>query len=140
LQTQLEAKTPQVLIDAQVREIEARIKKIENEAVNKSVESLYSATQAAGAVAMNPNVSSIADAMLHSSGFIDRDSAPIIPEGVEQMPVDMPMNNNPMTPANPAVGMGEGIETPEDAVLTALKKRRLELKDEIAAMLHSAEA
>ena len=34
----------------------------------------------------------------------------------------------------------EGIETPEDAVLTGLKKRRLELKDEIAAMLRGAEA
>ncbi len=34
----------------------------------------------------------------------------------------------------------EGIETPEDSVLTALKKRRLELKDEISAMLREAEA
>jgi uncharacterized protein YdcH (DUF465 family) len=34
----------------------------------------------------------------------------------------------------------EGIETPEDSVLTALKKRRLELKDEIATMLRAAEA
>lgn len=34
----------------------------------------------------------------------------------------------------------EGIETPEDSVITALKKRRLELKDEIAAMLRTAEA
>lgn len=34
----------------------------------------------------------------------------------------------------------EGMETPEDSVLTALKKRRLELKDEIAAMLRGAEA
>ncbi|MBU6179482.1 MAG: YdcH family protein [Verrucomicrobia bacterium] len=34
----------------------------------------------------------------------------------------------------------EGIETPEDSVLTALKKRRLELKDEIASMLRAAEA
>lgn len=34
----------------------------------------------------------------------------------------------------------EGMETPEDSVLTALKKRRLELKDEIATMLRAAEA
>jgi uncharacterized protein YdcH (DUF465 family) len=33
------------------------------------------------------------------------------------------------------VRMEEGIETPEDAVLTELKKSRLELKDEILAML-----
>jgi uncharacterized protein YdcH (DUF465 family) len=34
----------------------------------------------------------------------------------------------------------EGIETPEDAVVAGLKKRRLELKDEIAAMLREAGA
>jgi uncharacterized protein YdcH (DUF465 family) len=34
----------------------------------------------------------------------------------------------------------EGMETPEDSVVTELKKRRLELKDEIAAMLRKAEA
>lgn len=36
--------------------------------------------------------------------------------------------------------MEEGIETPEDAVLTDLKKRRLDLKDQIAVMLREAEA
>ena len=38
------------------------------------------------------------------------------------------------------VRMEEGIETPEDAVLTELKKERLEVKDEILAMLQKAEA
>ena len=33
------------------------------------------------------------------------------------------------------VRMEEGIETPEDAVLTQLKKERLELKDELLAMM-----
>ena len=33
------------------------------------------------------------------------------------------------------VRMEEGIETPEDAVLTKVKKQRLELKDEALAML-----
>jgi len=36
--------------------------------------------------------------------------------------------------------MEEGIETPEDAVLTELKKQRLEVKDEIFAMLLQVEA
>ena len=38
------------------------------------------------------------------------------------------------------VRMEEGIETPEDAVLTELKKVRLGLKDELLAMLQKAEA
>lgn len=38
------------------------------------------------------------------------------------------------------VRMEEGIETPEDATLTDLKKQRLDLKDQIADMLRAAEA
>ena len=38
------------------------------------------------------------------------------------------------------VRMEEGIETPEDATLTELKKQRLDVKDQIAGMLRSAEA
>lgn len=34
--------------------------------------------------------------------------------------------------------MEEGIETPEDLVLTETKKKRLDLKDQLAAMLHEA--
>ena len=37
------------------------------------------------------------------------------------------------------VRMEEGIENPEDAVLTEAKKRRLALKDELFAILHGAE-
>jgi uncharacterized protein YdcH (DUF465 family) len=36
------------------------------------------------------------------------------------------------------VRMEEGIETPEDTVLTEAKKRRLELKDSLFAMLQEA--
>ena len=38
------------------------------------------------------------------------------------------------------VRMEEGIETPDDATLTDLKKQRLDLKDQIADMLRAAEA
>ena len=38
------------------------------------------------------------------------------------------------------VRMEEGIETPDDATLTDLKKQRLDLKDQIAEMLRAAEA
>tara|TARA_R110002096_G_scaffold316010_1_gene510298 strand:- start:723 stop:968 length:246 start_codon:yes stop_codon:yes gene_type:complete len=38
------------------------------------------------------------------------------------------------------VRMEEGIETPEDAVVTELKKVRLDLKDEILSMLIKAES
>ena len=35
--------------------------------------------------------------------------------------------------------MEEGIETPEDSVITEQKKRRLDLKDQIAVMLRESE-
>jgi uncharacterized protein len=38
------------------------------------------------------------------------------------------------------VRMEEGIETPSDEVLTALKKERLDLKDQIAEMLREVNA
>ena len=38
------------------------------------------------------------------------------------------------------VRMEEGIETPADEALTALKKERLDLKDQIAEMLRSVNA
>ncbi len=37
------------------------------------------------------------------------------------------------------IRMEEGIETPEDIVLTELKKQRLDLKDQIAIMLRTTE-
>ena len=84
--------------------------------VNKSVEGMYSATQAAKSVAILPEVSPLADQFLRSAGFIDKDAAPIIPavaplpaELVEQVEAE-PQNTNPLTPANPTTGMNEGVE------------------------------
>lgn len=113
LQQALDAKNPPELVAAEVDKIRAEIKKIENEAVNKSVESIYSASQAAGVIATSPQLAGMADTMLKSGGFVDRDAAPIMPQGVASEVPEMPMNTDPMTPANPAVGMNDGIETPE---------------------------
>lgn len=112
----LNAKNPPELVKAQVERIQAEIEKIRSETVNKRVESVYSATQAAGAIASNPAVAPMGDDILRSGGFEDQDQPPIMPEapslaGYEVQ--DMPTNTNPMTPANPDVGMMTGIETPE---------------------------
>ncbi len=65
--------------------------------------------------------SGLADSLLRSAGYIDRDAAPIVPQvpqGMPQQPM-MPMppqgNPNPMSPPpmppGPGVGMMDGIET-----------------------------
>lgn len=92
--------------------IEAQTQKTIAEAVNKAVEGFFSSTQAANQIAMNPAVAPMADAMLLSAGFKDSNAAPIIPSvlaGVDAAQ-GFPQNTSPLFPANPAVGINDGIE------------------------------
>lgn len=102
------------LLQAQTQLAAATTQKAVNEAVNKSVESQYSAIQTAGAIATNPLTSGLADALLRSAGYQDQDLAPIVPSlsGPAMSAQQQISNTNPMTPANPGVGLKAGIETP----------------------------
>lgn len=97
--------------------IDAQVKKLIAESVNKAVEGMFSATQAANQIAMVPTVAPMADQMLLSAGFVDQDSAPIVPAApANAVPVDLPQNTSPLfpdqpsVPENPALGMNTGIE------------------------------
>jgi hypothetical protein len=112
------------LAEAKARLVDAQTRKTIIEAVNKAVESMFSATQAANQVAAVPQVAPLADAMLRSAGFTDMDIAPIIPQAPQGLPglpdqapmgAQLPTNTNPLTPANPGVGIGQGFETPDPA-------------------------
>lgn len=113
----LEAKAK--LMGAQADLATANVTRIQNEAVNRAVEAQFSAIQTAGAIATNPQVSGLGDALLRSAGYVDRDSSPIIPQAAAALQAggglgDFPQNTNPSTPvnpANPAVGLNAGIET-----------------------------
>lgn len=97
-------KQQQPVVDAQVRKLIA-------EAVNKGVEGMFSATQAANQIALMPTVAPVADQMLRSAGMHDYDQPPIVggvPAGVE--PAVLPRNTDPLTPTNPSVGLDRGIE------------------------------
>lgn len=67
---------------------EAQIKKLVAETVAKSIESIYSATQAGMQIASVPGVSGIADQILQSAGFQDQDQPPIVaaPQADSQFP------------------------------------------------------
>lgn len=94
----------QPLIDAQVRKLIA-------EAVNKSVEGMYSATQAGNQIAMIPSVAPVADQILKSAGMQDHDAPPLIaPAPAGTQAATLPANTHPLFPANPDVGMQSGIE------------------------------
>lgn len=101
-------------IQAKAEQLAAQTEKLKAETVAKSVEAQYSAIQTAGTIAATPATSSLADALLLSAGYVDHDAAPIVPDynGTVLAASDLPANTNPLTPANPGVGLNAGIETP----------------------------
>ena len=107
------------MIEAKVALTEAQAEKVRSEGVSKSVEAMYSAMQAANVIAVTPQTSPLADDLLKSAGFEDKNSAPIVPEYSGGAPVAdvaemAPTNYDPFTPAGPATGMNQGIRTPEN--------------------------
>lgn len=92
---------------------DARAKLATSQAVNKSIESLYSAIKTASLLRADPALAAIADILAKSGGFVDADMAPIYPavEGGPTPAAGDPVNNtNPITPPNPGRGVNAGIE------------------------------
>ena len=93
----------------------AQARKADADAVAKNVEAQFSAIQTATAIVTTPQAAALADALLLSAGFVDKDAAPIVPEAPPGAlpPVDtgIPTNTNPLTPANPEVGMTAGLQS-----------------------------
>ena len=72
----------------------------------------YSGVQTAQVIAQTPATASLADGLLRSAGYVDRDQAPIVPQPSGDMqPLVLPQNTDPLTPASPARGQEAGIET-----------------------------
>ena len=100
---------PDPLTQAKVALTDAQTRMALASAVTKNVEGMYSATTAANLVASNPLIAPSSDQILMSAGFVDADASPIIaPVNAPAIPIQE--NTNPMTPPNPDVGMGQGIE------------------------------
>lgn len=105
-------------LQAKAELLAAQARKADADTTARGVESQYSAIQTAQVIANNPATSGLADALLKSAGYVDHDAGPIVPEAPAGMqpPVadpSLPTNTNPMTPANPGVGLMDGIETPQ---------------------------
>ncbi len=110
-------------VEAKAELLRAQAEKTRADTTGKKVETQYSGVQAAQVIATVPQVAPLADALLRSAGYEDMDAAPIVPSPPEGMEPpadpDIPANTNPLTPANPqapesaAVGVNQGIETPQ---------------------------
>lgn len=109
-----QARQPQdPTLEAKAKLLEAQARKADADTTARGVETQYSAVQTAQVIVQTPVTSGLADGLLRSAGYVDRDAAPIVPEAPAGLPsVDMPQNTNPLTPANPGVGLNAGIETP----------------------------
>lgn len=102
---------PDPLTEAEIRLKDAQTRKANAEATSKKVETIFSGVQTGQAIAMNPAIAPLSDIVLRSGGFEDEDAAPIVPSVVGDIAALPPeQNTNPLTPANPAVGMNAGIE------------------------------
>jgi len=114
LQQQLAAKRNPDLDAAQIKKLEAETERTRGETVGKGVDALFSAMQAAQVVASVPGVTAVADEMLASSGWVDKNGPPLAPPyvGPDLPPPDVDENTSPMFPPRPDSPM-EGIETPE---------------------------
>ena len=107
------AKAKATFIAAQTDETRAKIEETKAKTATKNVEGMFSATETAKNIAMTPQIAGAVDALWSSAGGEDKDGAPLAPamEGVQSLPPEP--NTNPLTPANPAnplVGIRDGIE------------------------------
>ncbi|GAB2531249.1 portal protein [Simplicispira piscis] len=101
------------LIEAQARKTDAETVHVQSKTVNEDVTAMYSATQAAQVLMTVPGASGVADGLLRSAAFHDKDAAPIVPAApvIAAPAAEIPPNTDPLTPVSPARGLNAGIET-----------------------------
>lgn len=111
---------PDPLTAAKIALTMAQVDDVKADAVEKAVEAMFSGIRTAQTIAAIPQTAPLADQLLHSAGFVDKDAPPIVgaPPSIGRMPtagVDMPpdQNTHPLFPPRPDhadVGMNTGIE------------------------------
>ena len=111
-------------LEAKAKLMDAQARKMDADTTARSVEAQYSAIQTAQVIATTPATSGLADQLLRSAGYVDRDAAPIVPQAPPGMPMGLPnvkmeQNTSPLFPPRPAEpdeGMNTGIEGGGDGV------------------------
>lgn len=98
-------------VDIEEKLTAAKIEEITANAVSKTIEAIYSGTQAAMQIAQVPGVAPIADQLLNSSGFQDKDAAPIVAQGVPQQNIQYQPQQN-TSPAFPPRANPEMVQQP----------------------------
>lgn len=109
IQAQQGQTDPAAEAEAALKMANARL--AEKRAVGENLKALYAAIQTAQAIVVTPQTAEVADMLARSAGFVDEDAAPIVPAAPAGVaPVDLSQgDSSPLTPANPAVGIGAGL-------------------------------
>lgn len=110
---QTPAADPAAEADAALKQAQAR--KALADSVAKAIEAQFSAVKTAREIVLTPAVAELADSLLRSGGFQDADAPPIVPQapaGMSVAPQEIGHENtHPLTPPNPEVGMGVGLNS-----------------------------
>lgn len=109
---------PDPVAIAKAKLLEAQTRKVESDRSETDMKTLYSGVQTAQVLATDPGVAPLADELAQSVGVEDQNGGTIVPQLAEAAmtqpePVSVPTNTDPLTPTSPALGVQEGIETPE---------------------------
>lgn len=103
-------------IEAEAALIAAQTRLADQKAVGEGVKALFAGIQTAQAIVVTPQAAELADQIVRSAGFIDRDTAPVYPAAPEAaMPAvnaAAPGDTSPLTPAlptNPEAGAAAGL-------------------------------
>lgn len=109
---------PDPVAIAKAKLLEAQTRKVESDRSGTDMKTLYSGVQTAQVLATDPGVAPLADELAQSVGVEDQNGGTIVPQLAEAAmtqpePVSVPANTDPLTPTSPALGVQDGIETPE---------------------------
>lgn len=100
------------LLRAQAAKAQSDAERAQIEAVAKAVEAQFSAIRTAQVIATIPQTAQLADQLLRSAGYIDKDAPPIVPGIAEPLALPGPApaeNSHPLNPPNPDVGLTTGM-------------------------------
>lgn len=92
---------------------EAETAKLEAQTMNEKIKAIYSAIQGAGVVISAPNAANVADEILKGAGYKDTSIEENNLANQQQEQQAQTTQQLPM-PASPAMGVQEGIETPQN--------------------------
>lgn len=107
------------LLEARIKDIMAGVElkaeqrnKLVADKTNTNIQGMFGAVNAAKVLAMTPGAAPLADELMLSAGFEDHNAAPVIPQQVPQLPVNLPVaqNTSPNYPPQADSGYSAGIE------------------------------